>query len=150
MKSIVIGILGLTLLFLFTMAYAEEIGYKSHIKPLFEAKCSGCHGAEAPELPEFKKDKKKYTEMMKGPRMDSYWHIMGFIVWPDTGAIMRRLDDGKNTKDGMPGNMYQYLGSTEEERQQNLRLFKEWVGNWTLKRWKEITKEELDGIKAKY
>ncbi len=64
---------------------------------------------------------------------------------------MRRLDDGKG---GKPGNMYQYLGSTEEERQQNLKLFKEWVGNWTLKKWKDITKditkEDMDGIKVKY
>ncbi|MBT9537978.1 MAG: hypothetical protein IVZ94_07575 [Nitrospirae bacterium] len=63
---------------------------------------------------------------------------------------MRRLDDGKNTKDGKPGNMYQYLGSTEEERQQNLKLFKDWVGNWTLKKRKDITKEEMEGIKVKY
>lgn len=77
-------------------------------------------------------------------------HLIGFIGWPDTGAVMRRLDDGKNTKDGKPGNMYQYLGSTEEERQQNLRLFRDWIGNWTLKKWKDITKEEMDGIKAKY
>jgi hypothetical protein len=39
------------------------------------------------------------------------------------------LDDGKNTKDGKPGNMYQYLGATEDERQKNLKLFKKWVGN---------------------
>ncbi|MCK7501111.1 MAG: hypothetical protein MZW92_71545 [Comamonadaceae bacterium] len=53
---------------------------------------------------------------------------------------MRRLDDGKNTKDGKPGNMLQYLGASDEERLKNLGLFKAWVGNWTLKRWPEITK----------
>ena len=63
---------------------------------------------------------------------------------------MRRLDDGKNTKDGKPGTMYQNLGSSEEERQQSLGLFKEWVGNWTLKRSKDITKEDLSKIKVKY
>ena len=150
MKSIMISILGSAFVFMSAGAYAEDVGYKTHIKPLFDAKCSGCHGIEAPELPEFKKDKKKHMEMMKGPRMDSYLHLIGFIGWPDTGAVMRRLDDGKSTKDAKPGNMYQYLGSTGEERQQNLKLFKEWIGNWTLKRWKDITKEELDGIKAKY
>jgi hypothetical protein len=82
--------------------------------------------------------------------MDSYTYITSFIVWPDTGAIMRRLDDGQNTKDGKPGNMYRNLGRTEEERQKNLAIFKEWVGNWTLKRWHEISKEELDRIKVKY
>ncbi|MGC8872694.1 MAG: hypothetical protein ACP5QC_07490 [Caldimicrobium sp.] len=49
-----------------------------------------------------------------------------------------------------PGNMYQYLGTSEEERQKNLKLFKEWVGNWILKRWTEITKEEMNSIKVRY
>jgi hypothetical protein len=61
-------------------------------------------------------------------------------------------------KGGKPGNMYQYLGANEEERQRNLNLFKEWVGRdaWTLKRWNArgdvpgITREELDKIKVKY
>lgn len=150
MKRIAVMMLGLAFVLISAGAYAESIGYSAHIKPIIDAKCSGCHGAGAPELPEFKKDKKKHIEMMKGSRMDSYLHLIGFIGWPDTGAVMRRLDDGKNTKDGKPGNMYQYLGSTDEEKQQNLRLFKDWIGNWTLKRWKDITKEELDGIKAKY
>lgn len=59
-------------------------------------------------------------------------------------------DNGKGGKDGKPGNMYQYLGTTEEERQQNLRLFRDWVGNWVPKKWPEITKEEMNGIKVKY
>ncbi|MCL4536048.1 MAG: cytochrome C [Nitrospirae bacterium] len=133
-----------------SISWSEEITYRKHIKPVFDSKCIGCHGPQSPELPEFEKDKKKYKEMSKGPRMDSYTYLTSFVGWPDTGAIMRRLDDGKNTKDGKPGNMYQHLGSTEEERQQNLKLFKDWVGNWTLKKWKEITKEELDAIKVKY
>ncbi|MBI5905326.1 MAG: hypothetical protein HZB86_07205 [Deltaproteobacteria bacterium] len=53
-------------------------------------------------------------------------------------------------EDGMPGNMYRNLGVTEEERQKNLKLFKAWVGNWVLKRWPEVTKEELHGIKVMY
>jgi len=134
----------------FSAANAEDVSYTAHIKPVFDAKCAGCHGADAPVLPEFKKDKKKHIEMMKGPRMDSYLHLIGLIGWPDTGDMMRRLDDGKNTKDGKAGNMYQYLGSTEEERQQNLKIFKDWIGNWSLKRWKDISKEELDRIKVKY
>lgn len=152
MRSILGWMLFLVLCLTFPFgAYAvEEVRYSTHIKALFEAKCVGCHGPDSPEYPEFKTDKKKYEGMSKGPRMDSYTYLIYFIGWPDTGAIMRRLDDGKNTKDGKPGNMYQYLGSTEEERQKNLRLFKEWVGNWALKRWPEITKEDLDKIKVKY
>jgi hypothetical protein len=63
---------------------------------------------------------------------------------------MRRLDDGKNTKDGKPGNVCQYLAATDEERQKNLSLFRVWVGNWALKRWAEITEEEMNSIKILY
>jgi hypothetical protein len=140
----------MTLLSFSSLSWAEETTYRKHIKPIFDAKCIVCHGAGSPEHPEFKEDQKKFEQMMKGPKMDTYVHLIFFVGWPDTGAVMRRLDDGKNTKDGKSGNMYQYLGSTEEERQKNLNLFKEWVGNWTLKRWKEISREEIDGIKVKY
>jgi hypothetical protein len=83
-------------------------------------------------------------------RMDTYSHLVFFTAWPDTGSLMRRLNDGKGTSDGKPGNMHNHLGANDEERQRNLKIFKEWVGNWTLKRWNEITKEELDGIRVKY
>jgi hypothetical protein len=46
--------------------------------------------------------------------------------------------------------MYQYLGSSEEERQKNLVLFKEWIGNWNLKKWPDITREDMDGLKLRY
>lgn len=96
-----------------SISWSEEITYRKHIKPLFDAKCTGCHGTGSPEYPEFKENQKKYEGMMKGPRMDTYAHMIFFVGWPDTGALMRRLDDGKNTKDGKPGNMYPYLGVTE-------------------------------------
>ncbi len=136
-----------TVLLLTISAWAEDITYRKHIKPIFDSKCGGCHGQDSPEYYAFKEEKDKWIAEGKGPRMDTYSHLIFFTAWPDTGALMRRLDDGKA---GKPGNMYQYLGSTEEERQQNLKLFKDWIGNWILKRWKEITKEELDGIKVKY
>jgi len=66
----------------------------------------------------------------------------------DTGALMRRLDDGKHTKDGKAGNMYMSLGETDLERAKNLETIKKWVGGWTLKRKAEITEEELKAIKA--
>ena len=117
----------------------------------------GCHGAASPTLAEFLENQKKFEVMMKGPRMDSYADMVQLIGWPDTGAVMRRLDDGKNAG-GKPGNMYQYLGASEEERQKNLQTFKAWVGpdGWILKRWNArgnvpaITKEELDKIRVKY
>ena len=148
----------LTTLFFASQSVAAEVTYTQHVKPLFDQKCAACHGAGSPYYGDFKKDKDKYKGMMKGPRMDTYADLLFFIGWPDTGAIMRRLDDGMNTKDGKPGNMYQYLGSTESERKTNFALFKSWVGEsaWRLNRWKArgdvpaITKEQLDQLKVKY
>jgi len=139
-------------------SWAEDITYRKHIRPLWLEKCSGCHGATAPYLGDFDENKKKFEAAFKGPRMDTYADLIFFVGWPDNGAIMRRLDDGKNTGDGKPGNMYQYLGATQEERQKNLNLFKEWVGMdaWKLNRWQArgkvpaITKADMDKIKVKY
>ena len=140
-------------------AAAKEVTYRKDIKPVVEAKCAGCHGPSAPSLAEFKLDEKKYVTTMKGPRVDTYEHLATMIAWPDTGAIMRRLDDGKNPlAGGKPGNMYQYLGATEEERQKNLQVFKAWVGKdaWVLNRLKArgnvpgISKEALEKIELKY
>jgi hypothetical protein len=136
---------------------AAETTYTKDIKPLFEAKCAGCHGAASPSLAEFLKDDKKFTAAMKGPRMDSYADMIMLVGWPDTGAVMRRLDDGANAG-GKPGNMYQFLGSDEAERQKNLQTFKAWVGpeGWILKRWEArgsvpaISREELEKIRVKY
>jgi hypothetical protein len=80
--------------------------------------------------------------------MDSDANLVVFVNGSDAGAVMRRLDDGKNTKDGKPGNMYNYLGSTDAERAQRLEQFRKWVGNWTLKRRKELTTSELAAIKV--
>lgn len=138
---------------------AQEVTYRKDIKPIVDAKCAACHGAGSPSLAEFLLEEKKYTAAMKGPRVDTYADLLMLVGWTDTGAIMRRLDDGKNPlAGGKPGNMYIFLGGTEEERQQNLNVFKAWVGPdaWNLKRWRArgqvpaITKEELDKIQVKY
>ena len=118
-------------------AMAEEKGmvtYENDVKPIIAKGCLSCHGSNAPS---------------KGPRMDTYQNLMVFVNGKDTGAFMRRLDDGKNTKDSKPGNMYTWLGKTDEERTKNLEMIKKWVGGWTLKRKAEITEEELKAIKAK-
>lgn len=136
---------------------AADVTYRNDIRPLWEKKCAACHGANAPYLGDFKANEKKYMAQFKGPRMDTYADMVFFIGWPDTGAIMRRLDDGKNAG-GKPGNMYQYLGGTDAERQKNLSLFKAWVGKdaWKLNRWNArgkmpaITKEDMDKIKVEY
>jgi mono/diheme cytochrome c family protein len=136
---------------------AQDVTYRKDIKPIFDQKCAACHGAASPNLQEFLENPKKFEATMKGPRMDSYADMIMLVGWPDTGAVMRRLDDGKSAG-GKPGNMYQFLGSSDEERQKNLQTFKAWVGpdGWTMKRWNArgnvsgITKEELDKIKVKY
>lgn len=134
-----------------SVSQAEEITYRKHIKPLFDDKCLACHGKDsAPEYYAFKEEKDKWMAKGQGMRMDTYSHLIFYTAWADTGSLMRRLDDGKNTKDGKPGNMYQHLGADEQTRQKNLAFFKLWVGNWTLKRWPDITKEDMNYIRVKY
>ena len=139
-------------------ATADEVTYSQHIKPIWNKQCSACHDASAPYYGEFKKAKKEFKAKMKGPRMDTYADLLFFVGWPDSGALMRRLDDGSNTKDHKPGNMYQYLGNTDRERNKNLFQFKAWVGEdgWNLNRWKKrgdvpgVTKDQLGKVKVKY
>lgn len=127
---------------------AETVTYEKDIKGIVAKRCLPCHGPQSPSMEEFKKDKEGYKKKVKGPRYDSYKDLIVVVKGSDAGALMRRLDDGKNTKDGKRGNMYVYLGSAEAERSANLETFKQWVGSWTLKRKNELSKEELDAIKA--
>lgn len=124
------------------------VTYEKDIKGVIEKRCLFCHGQKSPTMEEFHKDKEGYKKKMKGPKLDTYANLMVVVKGSDAGALMRRLDDGKNTKDGKPGNMYTHLGNTDAERAANLEIFKKWIGNWTLKRSKELTKEELQAIKA--
>ena len=147
----VISLIGVVLLA--SVSLAQDLNYRTHIKPVFDAKCMPCHGPSTPEYEQFGLEKEKWLKQGLGMKMDSFRQLANFIVWPNTGAVMRRLDDGKNTKDGKPGNMYPYLGETEEERQKNLSVFQRWVRLWTLKRLPELTKEEmleLNKIREKY
>lgn len=131
-------------------ALAEDITYSKHIRPVWEDKCERCHGASAPTYAVFMKDKRAFELDDKGPRMDSFESLVFFINGPQAGALMHRLDDGSNTKDGQPGNMYRHLGRGEE-RKTNLQLFKKWVGEdaWALKKPDEISKDDLQRIQAR-
>lgn len=140
-------------------AVAQDVTYRNDIEPLWKSKCIVCHGDSAPERGAFGLDEKGYEAKLKGPRMDSYERLVAFVGWPDTGALMRRLDDGKNANaGGKPGNMYQNLGATDQERAANLKTFKAWVGEgaWNLNRWEKkgevaaVTKEQLVKVKVKY
>ena len=124
----------------------QSVTYENTIKNIVAQRCLVCHGAGAPSLEDFDKDKEGWKKKSKGPRMDSYANLVVFVKGSDAGALMRRLDDGRNTKDGKPGNMYAWLGDTDAERAQRLESFRQWVGNWTLKRRKELTEGELRAI----
>jgi hypothetical protein len=140
-------------------AGAQEVSYRSTIAPLWQSKCVACHGAQSPERADFLLDEKGYAAKSQGPRMDSYERFIAFIAWPDTGALMRRLDDGSSAHaGGKPGNMYLYLGANEAERAANLNRVKAWVGvgAWNLNRWEKrgdvpaVSKEQLQKISVKY
>lgn len=141
-----------------TSAMAEDVTYTKDIAPLFKNMCSECHGADSPDLHTFKANEEQYKKEKTGPRMNTYDELIYYIGWPDTGAIMRRLDDGKSVKSGKEGNMYKNLGENDAERQKNLATIKAWVGEggWNLNRFKArgdvpaITKEQLDKLKLKY
>ncbi|MBM9535634.1 hypothetical protein [Desulfobulbus alkaliphilus] len=134
-----------------SLAYAASHGggvtFQNDIRPLMEQHCFACHGEHAPLLEAFDADKEKYEALSQGPRMTTLEMVKEFVSGDDAGALMRRLDDGTNTQDGSPGNMFMYLGATDEERQENLAVFKQWVGHWTLKRSHELTEEDLAQFK---
>ncbi len=129
-------------------ATAQSVTYENGVKKILSERCMGCHGKGAPTLAEFDKDKEGWKKKMKGPRIDDYANLMILVNGSDAGALMRRLDDGKNTKDGKPGNMYNYLGKNADERAQRLVTMKQWVGNWSLKRRNELSEGELKSITA--
>jgi hypothetical protein len=139
-------------------ALASEVSYRGEIRPLVQKQCAECHGDNAPSLADFLLDQEKFKKDKTGPRTTSYGDLIALVGWPDTGSLMRRLDDGANTADKKAGNMYKYLGETDAERATNLALIKAWVGEgaWNLKRWSKrgevaaVTKEELNLLKLKY
>lgn len=131
----------------FAAGVQAEATYENPIKNLIAERCAKCHGIGAPTMEEFKKDEARFKKQMNGPRMQSYQDVMVMVNGSDTGALMRRLDDGSGA-DGKKGNMYNYLGKNDADRARNLATFKEWVGHWTLKRKKDITEDELKKIKA--
>ena len=129
-------------------AVPARVTYENGIKALVEKRCAECHGGDAPTMEAFKQDQEGYKAKKLGPRMDTYEHLMVMVNGSDTGAMMRRLDDGANSKDNKPGNMHKYLGKDDAERAANLAVFKQWIGGWSLKRAKDITEEERKAVLA--
>ena len=136
---------------------AQDLTWRKDIQPLVQEKCGACHGDKSPIYEEWNLDRKNFEDKRIGPRMNSYVDFMRHVVWPATGSLERRLDDGKNA-DGKPGNMYAFLGANDQDRAKNLATLKSWLGEgaWNLNRWEArggvpgITKEQLDKVKAKY
>lgn len=139
-------------------ALASDVTYRNEVRPLIKAQCIECHGDDAPALVDFLQDQEKYKKNKQGPRLSSYGDLIQLVAWPDSGALMRRLDDGSGSADKKPGNMYKYLGETDTERATNLNLFKAWLGDggWNLNRFQKrgevpaVTKDQLDKLKLKY
>lgn len=131
-----------------TSKVPERVTYDNTIRSLVEKRCGDCHGPKSPTMTEFDKAKAAFKEKELGPRYDSYEHLMVVVNGADLGALMRRLDDGANTKDGKPGNMHEHLGETPPERAANLAIVKRWVGGWTLKRKAEVSDAERAAILA--
>jgi hypothetical protein len=141
--------------------WAAEPTYRTDVAPMIKEQCAECHAADAgaPTLKEFELAKDHFKKEKLGPRTDTYENLLMLIAYPDSGAFMRRLDDGTSQfAGGKPGNMYKHLGSTDAERAKNLAMLKAWVGEggWNLNRWSlrgdvpAITKPELDKLKLKY
>jgi hypothetical protein len=141
-----------------TTAEANDLTWRKDIEPIVQANCGACHGSKAPIYEEWNHDREKWTKENVGPRLDTYVDFMRHVVWPATGSVMRRLDDGKTAANGKPGNMFTFLGATDAERTKNLQTIKAWLGDgaWNHQRWQGrgavpgITKEQLDKVKAKY
>lgn len=129
---------------------SRPVTYSGQIAPLFSQRCLDCHGADAPTLAEFDKDKAGWKQKNRGPRMDSHERLLVFINGSDAGALMRRLDDGKHSADGKPGNMYVNLGDTDAERAANLAVIRRWVGPgaWILKKRPQWTDAEIRSVRA--
>ena len=129
-------------------ASAQSVTYENTVKKLVAERCAACHISGAPSMAEFQANKASWEKKFKGPKMDDYDSVIVMVKGGDAGALMRRLDDGKNTKDGKPGNMYNYLGSNPGERAERLAKMKQWVGSWSLKRRKDLSDAELKAITA--
>ena len=141
-----------------TATVAADVSYRTDIRPLIKAQCVECHGDDSPALADFLQEQEKFKKDKQGPRFSTYGELIQLIGWPDSGAFMRRLDDGASSTNKKPGNMYKYLGETDAIRVANLSLLKAWVGDgaWNLNRWEKqgdapaITKEQMDKLKLKY
>lgn len=65
------------------------VTYEKDIRPIVAARCADCHGPDSPSMDEFDRDKEGYRKQEKGPRLDTYPHLMVF----GKGGGRGRLDE---------------------------------------------------------
>ncbi|MCA1981061.1 MAG: hypothetical protein LDL10_05930, partial [Calditerrivibrio sp.] len=68
-----------------SFSYAEDVKYTTHIKPIFESKCAGCHNGL--EYEEWKAAVSKDPNMKKdmvGMKMDTFRSLIAYVTWPNT------------------------------------------------------------------
>jgi len=107
---------------------ADRAMFQNQILPIFEANCMDCHGEDAPSYKTYLTAPEKFKKEKLGPRMKSYDEVMLFVLGPETGSMAKRLDDGAHTPTKRRGNMYKYLGESDREREENLKILKLWIG----------------------
>jgi hypothetical protein len=113
---------------------ADRAIFQAKILPIFEANCMDCHGDDAPSYATYLTAPERFKKEKLGPRMMSYDEVMLFVTGPEFGSMARRLDDGANTPNQRRGNMFKYLGETDRQREENLRILKQWIGE---KSWRQ-------------
>ena len=97
------------------VASAQDLSWRKDIAPVVSMQCGACHGQNAPEYNDWMllgEEKRKTI----GPRMDTYPHFMSYVVWPATGSMMRRLDDGRAGGGGDPDEVHErHAGDSEHD-----------------------------------
>ncbi|MFC1855455.1 cytochrome C [Thermodesulfobacteriota bacterium] len=126
----------------------SNITYDKDIKKVMVQFCESCHGSDAPDSVEYHKNRDKYVAAGVSIRMDRYEYLMNFVNGDDFGALSSHLDDGKNREEMTPGSMYQYLGETEDKRQKNLQMFKDWLGHWSTATRRTLEQQQTDNLLA--
>ena len=74
-------------------ASAQDVTWRKDVQPIIAAKCAGCHGPNQPGFADWNVQRVKDKNL--APQLVTYAYLMNHVVWPETGAVMRRLDDGK-------------------------------------------------------
>jgi len=67
-----------------------------------------------------------------------------------SGAVIRRLDDGRIRKTGSQGTCTSISAPPMKNGRQISPCSKDWIGTWNLKKWPDVTEEEMNGLRMDY